>query len=128
MQQEIKTKHNNLNNKIMDLEDKLHLENKLQEIYERYQALDSTQNRGTDFMNCIIELLKERLNKRRYTYNQGYWLLTQIDRIWRSFAKKNNLNPDFFRHNYIIPRCSKMFSGKAYFKITEQELEKYGQN
>jgi len=103
------------------------LEDKLQEIYERYQTLDSNTNRGTDFMNCMIEHLAEHV-KKGYTYNQCYTRISQIDRIWRSFAKENNLNPDFFRNNYIVRRCAKMYAAKAYFNITKQELEKYGQN
>lgn len=103
------------------------LEDKLQGIFERYQTLDSNQNRGFDFMNCMIEHVAERL-KDSHSYHQCYMLVKQTDNIWRSFAKKNNLNPDFFRNNYIIRMCAKMPGANEYFKITKQEIEKYGQN
>lgn len=104
------------------------LEDKLQEIFERSQNLDSNQNhRGLDFMNCMINHIAERV-KRSDTYHQVFMLVKQTDNIWRSFAKKNNLNPDFFRHNYIIRRCAKMPGAIEYFNITKQELERYGQN
>lgn len=103
------------------------LEDKLQEIYERYQTLDSYQNRGIDLMNCMVDHVAERL-KHSDSYHQVFMIVKQTDNIWRSFAKEDNLNPDFFRRNYIIHRCAKMPGAIEYFNITQQEIEKYGQN
>jgi len=103
------------------------LEDKLQEIYERYQTLDSNKNCGTDFMICMVDHIAERI-KKRGSYHQLYMLVKQTDNIWRSFAKKNNLNPDFFRNNFIVRRCAKMPGAIEYFNITKQEIEKYGRN
>jgi patatin-like phospholipase/acyl hydrolase len=107
------------------------LEEKLNNVLEQHKNIKEKYgvdaNRSVDLLNAMIDHVAERLTI-KMSIEETLQLVKQTDNIWRSFAKKNNLNPNFFRYNYIIPRLGKRGYAIDYFNITKQELEKYGQN
>ncbi len=107
------------------------LEDKLNNVLERHKEIKEKfgvdAGSDDDLLNAMIDHIAERLTTNMSTDN-ALQLVRQTDNVWRSFANKNNLNPDFFRNGYIIRRCAKMPGANGYFKITKEEIKKYGQN
>lgn len=105
------------------------LEDKLQETLDRNKELKDkfgqAPNRSIELLNCLIDHIAARL-RLSDALESTLQLVKQTDTIWRLFAKKNSLNPNFFRYNYIIPRlCDKPYA-RQYFKITDEEIKSYG--
>lgn len=105
------------------------LEDKLQEILDRNERLKDNfgqaPNRGIELLNCLVDHIAERLHLSD-KWDSTLQLVKQTDTIWRSFAKKKGFRQDFFRNNYIIPRlCDKPYA-REYFKMTKEEIDKYG--
>lgn len=106
------------------------LEERLETIWQ--QNIERKANFGVSTDDAIVMLntyvahIKEHI-KPKDTWLNTFRIIKQTDIIWRAFAKKKELNENFFRANYIIKRLNKNVDAREYFKITKDEIEKYGQ-
>lgn len=108
----------------MFLEEKL--ETVLQQNIERKAIFGVSTDVAIDLLNTCLAHIKEHI-KVNDTWSNVFSIIKQTDGIWRSFAKKKGfINENFFRANYIIPRLKNKPGAKEYFKITKEEIEKYG--
>lgn len=108
----------------MFLEEKL--ETVWQQNIERKARFGVSTDVAIDLLNTCVAHIEEHI-KPKDTLLNAFSIIKQTDGIWRTFAKKNGYSQDFFRNNYIIRRLSRFPDAKEYFKITKEEIEKYGQ-
>ena len=105
------------------------LEDKLQEVLDGNERLKDkfgqAPNRGIELLDCLIDHIAERL-RIGDKWESTLQLVKQTDTIWRSFAKKMGFRQDFFRNYYIIPRLYDKPYAMEYFKMTKEEIDKYG--
>lgn len=108
----------------MFLEEKL--ETFWQQNIERKARFDVSTVVAIDLLNTCLAHIKEHI-KVNDTWSNLFAIVKQTDNIWRTFAKKKGFSENFFRANHIIPRLKNKPGAKEYFKITKEEIEKYGQ-
>lgn len=107
----------------MFLEDKL--QQTLDENKFRTANFGVTSSLEIDLLNVCVAHIDEHITPKD-TWLNAFNIIKQTDDIWRTFAKKKGYSQDFFRNNYIIPRLTRLSDAKEYFKITKEEIEKYG--
>ena len=111
------------------------LEEKLDLAFQ--QEMENYKNFGVsnynNIINVVIRHVKEAAqdsidNNRKWDNQSSLNFLKQTDTIWRQWCKKMKLTDsvEAVRLLCIIPQFGKYGSVRDYFKITPEEIEKYG--